>query len=332
MYRLATSTLLSLIVALCVNAVDASEADLSNTIQIEFNAVAMVRNTHYTLGELVTLTTSDPGIRSTLEQLVIGKSPRPGQSDYIRQFEVTARIDAEMAGASRKLRWRGKSSLRVQSMGQLANSQTIAATATSKLQAWLAQESKRSSGVTFQVEMVGKDKEMYVPFGEVTYSARTSNSASIRSRIPVWVDILVNGEVFASTPVWFSVSARKKVPVATRRIKRHERISSESISIEIRDVAGLRPATVDEINGEQYRARRSVGQGQIVLNEDLESLPAVEKGQLITVYTGHGSVELAIQARALSDGLLTEEIRVENPQTNDSYRAVVIGKRLARVD
>jgi len=119
------------------------------------------------------------------------------------------------------------------------------------------------------------------------------------------------------------------VPCAARPINTGETVTPEMIAHERKNVAYLRgePARIQA----GARAKRPIGQGQPIYDDDLEALPVVVKGSTIQLLYEGSSVRLAVEAQALADGRYGDVIPVRNLQSGVQIQAKVVGESTAVV-
>lgn len=114
------------------------------------------------------------------------------------------------------------------------------------------------------------------------------------------------------------------VPCAARPINTGDTVTPDMVAHERKNVAYLRgePARVPA----GARARRPIGQGQPIYDDDLEALPVVAKGSMIQLLYEGRSVRLAVEAQALADGRYGDVIPVRNLQSGVQVQATVVGE------
>ena len=313
----------------CAWSSNAQSGVLPSELAVSFKDAIQVSNRTYVLKDIASLSTTNTELVRKLEHVVIGDAPRPGQSSQLSKYSVLARIEEKVPGVTSLIDWQGPSIARVVSVGRHVDGQLIVDAAHQKLKRWL--RSSLADEVIATAHPVGRVKSLTFPAGQLSYKARLSNAIRLRPRISVWVDVEVAGEVFDTIPVWFAVTAHKKVLVSTGPQARGEKLSTGGFVYEDRDISGLASQALDKIPEGEYRLRSRLSPGEVLMAGNIEQVPEIEKGDLVTVLAEHGTVSLKVKAKALSDGRLNQEIVVENPQSKASYTATVIGKKFARV-
>ena len=133
-------------------------------------------------------------------------------------------------------------------------------------------------------------------------------------------------------PVLVQISLRKRVVAASRSINRSATIESEDMSLVERtfdrvDAIGLTDMT--SLIGQ--RAKRFIKCGDLVRTRDIEPVPLVTRGRLVTVWVRHGGVVIKGAATAMSTAGFGEPVLLRNAGSRHTFRAIVTGRDTAEV-
>lgn len=79
------------------------------------------------------------------------------------------------------------------------------------------------------------------------------------------------------------------------------------------------------------RVRRTLPTGTVLVNHHLESIPAIERGDSVTIKVFINGIEIAAPGEALEKGFLGETIRVKNLTGGQILRCVVESKDLVSI-
>ncbi len=298
-------------------------------VQMEFKDDVRLSSAEFTLGDVAEVHTDDPGLANELAELILGGAPRPGISLALTQFVVSARLERLYPGVAAQIEWRGKPMVRVVGGGVEHDGAEVVKTAKRLLMSDLRQ---RFPDAEIEVAHTGRSLLLLTPPGEVSYTFRVPGSKRLNARVRVWADVLVDGKPDQTVPLWFAVAAYSSVAVARQTIPALTAVESSGILYERRDIAGLPGIVIAGEFPDRHRTRRTVFAGEVILLESLQPVPHVREGDLVTVVARHGQVELSVDARALGDGNIDDEILVESLSSHATYSAVVSGERLARVE
>ena len=117
-----------------------------------------------------------------------------------------------------------------------------------------------------------------------------------------------------------------RVPVATRPLNPKEPLSAQvTYVLERRSLVGLK-GRIFEPGDTPWRVRRGVGQGQIIMADDVESLPLVLRGEQVRLLYEGRSIRLTLMAEAVSDGAAGGKITVKNPGSSREVVGIVRDK------
>lgn len=104
-----------------------------------------------------------------------------------------------------------------------------------------------------------------------------------------------------------------RVPVAIKNILPKDGAAMEQIAYvyERRNLAGIKGRVFEPGDG-QWRARKGVGTGQVLMADDMEPMPLIARGdQVKLIYQGR-AVRLTMLAEAMTDGAPGGKITVKN--------------------
>ena len=290
-------------------------------IDIHLLDAVQVTSPHYTLADIATVRSPDRTLRERLEALVVGEAPRPGYVAQVVRHQVGARIEHLVPGAHRGISWSGADRVRVRSLAVNFPAHAYTAAAEGFLHGWLSLRHD-----DFSSRLSGRNRDILVPPGKVALSSALRAPAQISRRMPVWVDISVDGAHLRSVPVWFAVSVNREVLVTSRDLEAGSMLSAADVTVEERDVANVGGVPLEErarLSG--MRTSRPLPAGAVITAGDLSPIPPVRKGQQVTVQARSGRVALTTTAIALADGDTHDRIRVRTPSGHDSYRVIVVG-------
>lgn len=147
------------------------------------------------------------------------------------------------------------------------------------------------------------------------------------------VRLLEDGRHAQTIPMAVDVALRLPVVVATGPINQNATITRgdvDTVEMTFRrlDRTGLRDPR--DVIGR--RAKRFVEAGAIIDPADLEQVPLVTRGQLVTLISQVGSARIVASGKALEDGLPGQLIRVRSADNRRiEFDAVVTGPGTARI-
>lgn len=151
------------------------------------------------------------------------------------------------------------------------------------------------------VTVVGAPEDVRVAPGKVALKVHALTGRWPRARVGVPVDVSVNDRVVRSATVWFALNVHRFVltyaadaaigtSAASLKLVPHD--------VDVASVQGELPQAPHDVDG--MRLRRPVLAGAVVVREDFEPVPDVDRQQRVQVLVALGAIHL--QARGTSNG------------------------------
>jgi flagella basal body P-ring formation protein FlgA len=124
----------------------------------------------------------------------------------------------------------------------------------------------------------------------------------------------------------------KLVPVASKEIKRKENIDEKSFILQSVDVSSLKTHIVDlsELQ-KSIRAKTLIKRGEIITQDLIEEVPAIQSGSRVIAECVKGSVVISTEAIARQDGKINEVIDVLT-SSNELLKAKVINSQKVLIE
>lgn len=124
----------------------------------------------------------------------------------------------------------------------------------------------------------------------------------------------------------------KLVPVASREINRKENIDEKSYTLQSVDVCKMKSRIIDlsELQ-KSLRAKSLIKQGEIITQDLIEEIPAIQSGSKVIAECIKGSVVISTEAIARQDGKMNEIINVLT-SSNELLKAKVINSQKVLIE
>ncbi|MCB0362731.1 MAG: flagellar basal body P-ring formation protein FlgA [Bdellovibrionales bacterium] len=127
---------------------------------------------------------------------------------------------------------------------------------------------------------------------------------------------------------WINGVARvlRPVPVLLRQVDFGEKLTIDDYKIEYRDTTFARDAelSADQVVGKKLRLAKAVG--QVLWKGDLLQEKAIRRGEWVRVRAQEGSMIVTMMARAETDGLIGENIRLKTAEGKTTLSGVAVAK------
>ena len=132
----------------------------------------------------------------------------------------------------------------------------------------------------------------------------------------------VDGSVAQRIAGSLFMDAWKEVPSATVALNKGDVLEAAHVGRAKMNLAHLRGTPWDGRGG-PWRMVRAVGVQQVIYQNDVAHIPTMSKGSIISLMYESKTVRLQVQAEALADGVVGENIRVKNLQSKKEVYGVV---------
>lgn len=128
--------------------------------------------------------------------------------------------------------------------------------------------------------------------------------------------------VSCAAPAWnlyvpVRISSERQVLIATRNLRAGETVTADAVTSQTRDTSQLPAGFVaDSSLAVGKILRQPVAAGASLSPDALGQALAIKRGQLVTLRSRAGPIEVRAQGKALADGAPGDRIKVENESSN----------------
>ena len=181
---------------------------------------------------------------------------------------------------------------------------------------------QQMSGAGTQVEATALDQRLRLP--ACAQSPAAFLPAGNNGRGAMTVGVRCDGPVAWTLYVPVRISQTLQVLVLNRSVGRGEVITADMLSLQPRDTTTLPYGYLSNLADAQGRVlTRPMVAGSVLSPDAMESQRIIKRGQLVTVFSRIGGLEVRAQATALSDAGPGERLRVENKSSHRIIEGVV---------
>lgn len=276
---------------------EVAEASGSRNIEVTAGSVRV--------GELLPPGTGDGVGEEVLSRTVLS-GLAPGEVRLLTPAEIVLRFrETGLDPVARGWSWSGAVTVRRRS--QVVSVEELLAAGEEAVRAELDLE----AGDEAQVSPVMHPRPLLAPVGEIGLDVTVERP---KLRGGLWratVTIRAGDACIVDTTLRYRVRVTADVLVTKRSIRRHEVPTDGDVTVEHREIDGVRGAplrSVEALRGR--RAARGASAGTVVTTEWLERVPAVHRGKLITAISRVGAVCARARVVSLSDGGVGEIVAV----------------------
>ncbi len=138
----------------------------------------------------------------------------------------------------------------------------------------------------------------------------------------------LDGRVLKQISANALVNVWRMVPIANRDMgPKDGPITEERYIFDRRNIANIRGVPMDTHSALPLRVKYSVGSGAVLTSENTEPLPAISKGEHVTMVWKGRHISLSMPVVALTDGAKGGQISVRNVQGGKEIGAMVMDER-----
>lgn len=178
------------------------------------------------------------------------------------------------------------------------------------------------AGAGTQIETTALDQRLRLPACAQSPTAFMPQGNNGRGAITVGVRC--DGPVAWSLYVPVRISQTLQVLVLTRSLGRGEVITADMLSLQSRDTAALPYGYLGKLDDAIGKTlKRPMVAGSVLPPDAMETQRIIKRGQLVTVYSRVGGLEVRAQATALSDAGQGDRLRAENKSSHRVVEGVV---------
>lgn len=293
------------------------------------NDVELIKPYIY-LTDIVSIADGNEAFVDKLAAVKIAKSPLPMQSMIITQKQINVRLEKYFPGVTQDVAWNGTKTTKVSSNGVLTDISAGYRLSNQTLLTWLESRLGQAKGQV-SVQQVNKARDLVLPRGTVTYKARIDDNKPLVERFPVWLDVLIDGEVNTSFVIWFSVKHIKPVWVAKRHLEKNELLKPEDWILLNKNIVHLSAEDITPQFPEDSRTTKFISIGSIMTSADIELQPLITNEDIVSVKSHSGLITITVEAKAKTDGYLNEIVMLESLTSGDVFQAQVTGSGKAEV-
>jgi len=181
---------------------------------------------------------------------------------------------------------------------------------------------QQMSGADTQIQVTALDERLRLPTCNKPPSAFMPQGNNARGAITVGVRCEAPVAWTLYLPV--RITQSMQVLVLNRSLGRGEVIAADMLSLQTRDTAALPYGYLSNLSEATGKTlKRPLVAGSVLSPDAMESQHIIKRGQLVTLFSRAGGLEVRAQGTALSDAGQGERLRVENKSSHRVVEGVV---------
>ena len=192
----------------------------------------------------------------------------------------------------------------------------------------------RTAGMGWEVRIrkVGLPPLLKLPEGGVEYEVVVPKQWEGWGKINAAVVARQNERVVSNIPVLIDVEAVADTVVTLRQIDHDTVISADDLVLQKREITFNSQLAVRSIAGVAGKSARStLRANQPVRSDQIERVPLIKSGQMVTIIGENGVIKITMPGKAHSSGVAGDIIRVLNLTSQKEIPAQVIDSSTVKV-
>jgi len=188
-------------------------------------------------------------------------------------------------------------------------------------------------GMETTLRRIGFQSDLKLPPGEVSFEVAAPNRWEGWGKANLALIVRVDGRVERNLTVPVEVEAFADTVVVLRALERGDVIGPDDVTVQRRDLSSLPGRvyqSVEEVVGK--RARVPVRANMPLRGEQLEKVPLVKSGQLVTIVIDNQTMRLTATGKARGNGAEGDIVKVQNLGSLKEVPARVIDSGTVQVD
>lgn len=251
---------------------------------------------------------------SELAALELAHAPRIGYALRFTKEELDNQVRRHFPAAA--IDWDGAAVVVVRTEAQAVDNGGLREAALAQVRAAYAE-----AGTVVEIET--PTAALDIPAGAYALRPRALPAGAPAARLPVWVDVLVDGSVYRSVVLIAAVSREGEALVARRPLAAGSRIDPDDFTVSRVNVAGLHPLAVADAGRTGARLRTALRPGQVLNSDAMAPAGAIFHGDQVRVSVQGGAVGVEALAVAQGSALPGQMVSLRASSSGETLRGRV---------
>ncbi|MBT0663948.1 flagellar basal body P-ring formation protein FlgA [Geobacter pelophilus] len=190
-----------------------------------------------------------------------------------------------------------------------------------------------SLAVEANIKKIGYKGDLTLPAGQVDYEVKAPQQWEGWGSASLAVIVRVDGRVLKNIPVRVEVEALTDMVVTTRQMEQGEIIGNSDVAVQKRDLAAAGNKICRSIADVVGKRLKSSLRGNVPLRSDqLEKLPLIKSGQVVTILLENELIRVTATGRAKGAGAAGDSVIVQNLASQKDIQARVVDSATVKVE
>jgi flagellar basal body P-ring formation protein FlgA len=287
---------------------------------------ALVEGPQVTIGDVAEVSGDVAKTVAKVRDIIISQSPPAGEERNLHGGYIVTRLK-QHGFSPEDIQLEVPEKIRISRAFQRIEPRDIETAVTRALQAQMSWEPQQTT-----IHELRGIEAVLLPPGAVEYDVTFPLNSDFLGPTSFSVAFRVAGNVEARLYGTAYIDVTQDVVTTARPIARNEIIEATDIRLTRMHMARL-PRRVhlrpEEVIGK--RAKRSLQANSIIHTHEVETLPTVQKGDVVIMLVESAVLKVSTMGEALESGMRGETIRIRNITSNREVRAIVVDKKTVKV-
>jgi flagella basal body P-ring formation protein FlgA len=297
-------------------------------VRVELQSDVTVSGPRLRLIDVATVHAADPALEAVLQQTALGVAPRVGAITRLTRRDLEHLLRSVRLEQGLTFAWSGATAVNIRSAQQtVAAAKAIEIARMGLSKALLARFQ--------QVDLMAASPmtDLVLPLGQVEIRLRPVDVNQITARMPVWLDVYVDGLFYCALSPVFAVRASQPGYVARHDLAVGTQASVIDFEQRLVDVAvnlqGVMPSGQVQ---DGMAVRKQIVAGQTLLRNQLADAGMVLRGDLVALQLAQGGVVIETRAVVQEDAVLGQLVKVKPEHGNGMVLARVRSSGLVQLE
>ena len=303
-------------------------APVLDDVQLDLHADAVATGKTIMLGDLLNVETQNAALRARIETLALAPVPRPGAMEKYSRADLEQFVRSHLLPYTGNLAWVGANFVKVHAAAQLLQTGDMAEA--------VKQEVAQALGARFPhvgIELAAPVPALDLPPGKVSWQVRPVDADRLLARLPVWVDISVDGHYSRTAVLSYALKLGQVVRVARRDLPAGSVIAEADFEAKQQDVTEV---LQEVLPGNEFeagaRTKKSIRKGQMLLRDQLSPQGMVLRGDSVKLLLSDGGLQIETRAIAEQDGVIGQRVKIRPETSVAAVTGLIVGPGVVRVE
>lgn len=284
--------------------ITSSSAFAAPVATVTVRATSEIVAATFTLGDLITIKSSDKTAISKIKEVSMGYSPLPGKSRTIYRDRILTAI--RRAGYD-------DTKIKLSCPEEITVTRGSATVSADELLG-LIREYVLNTGIfqtNIEIEFANKLSDINVPKGNLDTRVKSSNLRIRKGKNTIPVELVVDEKIVSTVYVMVNIKVFADVLIATQAIDRSSVVDSANTTFKTIEVTNMSDDYITSLPNNALEATTSIMSGSIIRKNSVTQPPVVRSGDSVLVLVTSGDIKISEKGLAAQDGRLGDQIKVK---------------------